>query len=123
MKKGTKAYDCIDQEDRVLMFAPLVASMGSFDAMTAWLKGTDFVVKSDKDKAAAEKVKSNFGYALSPDDQQQRQTPKAKPHHKRAASTNQLSPMKKRIEAGRGWKMSDFSSTPSNLKSPKWDAF
>ena len=119
MKNGSKAYDLLDQEDRVLMFAPLVATMGSFEAMSAWLKGTEFVEKTDIEAKTPKPKQSNYGYALSPD--QVQKTPKAKPRHKRAMSTTVISPMKRRIESGRGWRMSDFSSTPSNLKSPKFN--
>ena len=102
------------------MFAPLVGSMGTFEAMTAWLKGTDFVEKNDKEeKNALDKLKSsNYGYALSPDDQRRAAALQAKPRHKRAASTTVLSPMKKRIEVRVGEEQRRAPGTRSEGRTP-----
>ncbi|GMI16866.1 hypothetical protein TrLO_g1697 [Triparma laevis f. longispina] len=120
--KGLAAFDKMPYEDRVLLFAPLLAMMGDFAAMSAWLRGTDFIVENDKVKN--EKKSKNVrsismavGQGLS---NSERTTPTAAAEPTqmvRSASMADLQQMSPRKQ--RGWNNGDLR-LPSNLKSEQF---
>ncbi|GMI00907.1 hypothetical protein TrST_g1754 [Triparma strigata] len=118
LKKGVAAFEKIDYEDRVLLFAPLIAMMGNFEAMNAWLKGTDFIEKNDKEQNKnLRSISMAAPGALLSTSERSPSTESTK--IVRSASMADIENGNVSPKKERGWSHTDFSLA-GNLKSEKF---
>lgn len=134
--KGVAAYDKLGEEERVLLFTPLLATMGSFEIQSAWVKGTDFI-----EEKKVERIGDYWTSSIAPDG-----TPKSNVNMVLSARSrsmlerkgsfqwmnNSVSPSANgrgamgrsgSVKAGgsKDWNRTSFAETPSNFKSPTFN--